>query len=473
MKQVRSRTRFVALILVLLIISLAVFASYSISSYGNRWFANTNNTRVIAGKKNVIPGKIYDREGNIMLGTDANGDYFYPADVATRSASVHLIGDDQNNISNGVRTFQARYLYGFDMPLRERIKYYFDGKKRQGDDIRLTVSSKFNTYIASRFNAYSNSRNLPGGAVVINYNTGEVMAMTSLPNFDPINIPENIEDDPQTPFYNRVTQSALPPGSTFKTITMSSAIENISDSLSKNWLCTGNLQIDDHVIRDANDIIHGSINLEKAFYLSCNNIFAKVALELDDNQLSKTAENFGFNDNFLFSDIVLENSSYPNDDRDEFELACTGFGQSKLLATPLHMCLVAASIANNGIMMEPKLLQGVTNTAGDIRYTFEPTAYRRTVNANTAAIMDTAMRKVVTMGTGTSAAVSGMTICGKTGTADGMMNGVPATHAWFIAYCSDSDYPYAVCVMVEGGGHGGATAGPIVHDIFQYIKTNY
>jgi len=191
-----------------------------------------------------------------------------------------------------------------------------------------------------------------------------------------------------------------------------------------------------------------------------------------DDALRKTAEKFGFNDNFLFRDLVVENSRYPTANRNNFEIAWSGAGQSQVAATPLHMCMVSAAIANDGVMMEPYLLSRVQSPAGTVRMRSTGRVYRTSCSKETAQIIDGYMKDVVKSGTGTRAKTDGLTIAGKTGSAEGSANGVDVTHAWFTGYIDSDRYPYAVCVFVEAGGTGGSVAAPIAQQIFEYLRDN-
>ena len=204
--------------------------------------------------------------------------------------------------------------------------------------------------------------------------------------------------------------------------------------------------------------------------MSCNNTFAQLALTLGDEKLRKTAENFGFNDNFLFRDLVVENSNYPTKNRNSFEIAWSGAGQSQVAATPLHMCMVSAAIANDGVMMEPRLLSRVQSPSGVVRLRYTSKAYRTACSREIAQTLETYMKDVVKSGTGTRARVDGLSIAGKTGSAEGNVDGHDVTHAWFTGYIDDARYPYAVCVFVENGGTGGSVAAPVAAEVFAYLR---
>ena len=131
--------------------------------------------------------------------------------------------------------------------------------------------------------------------------------------------------------------------------------------------------------------------------------------------MQSAAENFGFNDNFSFSDIVLYNSSYPEDVSSVNELAWSGVGQCRVLVTPLHMAMIASGVANGGVMMEPKLVRQITGAAGIPRLRTSGGTYKRVMSEATAQIVGEYMRETVENGTGKKARVSGYTVCGKTG----------------------------------------------------------
>ncbi|MBQ8136864.1 MAG: hypothetical protein IJ174_05455, partial [Clostridia bacterium] len=313
-----------------------------------------------------------------------------------------------------------------------------------------------------------------GAVCVMNYQTGEVIALLSFPDFDPMGDLQAVRQNAGQPFYNRATQGLYAPGSTFKIVTMSTMLDAFPDAAQREYLCTGDLELSGALITDAGTdlerqvfVRHGNITLERAFRVSCNNTFARAALEAGDLRLKRMAERFGFNVNFLFRDLVVENSSYPTENRTDREVAMTGIGQSALAVTPMHMCLIASAIANDGVMMEPRLLKNVTNCHGQTLLDFSSQAFATVLPQSSAAVIGNLMRDVVLNGTGTAAAISGVRVCGKTGSAE--IDGQENTNAWFVGYLDEQNCPYALSVLVEDAGGGGAVAAPIARRIFQYL----
>ena len=471
MKQLQKNIRRVAIFLCALFALLAVWGAYSLLTYGSRWFASSANTFMRTRKKDVIAGNILDRNG-IVLATTVNGQRIYQNDLNARKATVHTVGDSGSNVNNSAESFFASYLYGFNSSFLERLSFAIRGEQRRGDTVQLTIDCRLATYIASIFPSGK-----AGAVVVMNYKTGEVLAEQSFPTFDPQNITAAVKSDPQKPFYNRAIQGLYTPGSTFKMVTAASAIENYTNYNTIAFDCTGELILGERIITDAGTNLtenkmtrHGVIDLKKAFQVSCNNSFAQLALQLGDARLRKTAEDFGFNDNFLFRDLVVENSSYPTANRNDGEIAWTGAGQSALTASPLHLCMIASAIANDGVMMEPKLLISATAPNGTQRAKLTSKVYRKPLTSDQAAILKDYMRAVVTGGTGTSAKISGTKVCGKTGSAE--IDGQEFTNAWFVGFLDEAASPYALSIVVENGGGGGSVAAPIARKIFTWMLSN-
>ena len=189
--------------------------------------------------------------------------------------------------------------------------------------------------------------------------------------------------------------------------------------------------------------------------------FARIALTLGDQKLRRTAEDFGFNDNFLFRDLIVENSSYPTVNRTDGEIAWTGAGQS---------ALQASAVANRGVMMEPRMLLRAASQGGSVREEFSAKVYRKPLTESQAGVLKEYMRAVVTGGTGTAAQIPGVKVCGKTGSAE--LDSQKDTNAWFVGFLDEEKSPYALAVVVEDAGGGGAVAAPIARQLFQWLLSN-
>ena len=212
MKPLHTRFRLVSLVLIGLLFMAGLYGVYSITVYGNRWISSSRNLRYREAKSEVISGDILDRNDVVLATTDEEGERIYQEDQEARSAVVHLIGDSDGNVANGVESFQANYLLGFKTSLPERILTLVKGEQRRGDNITLTVDSALNTVIVRAFNTHVRTQNKSGAAVVMNYQTGEIIALVSVPVYDPINITDAVKEDSQHPFWNRAVQSTIASG---------------------------------------------------------------------------------------------------------------------------------------------------------------------------------------------------------------------------------------------------------------------
>ncbi|MBQ9198168.1 MAG: penicillin-binding protein 2 [Clostridia bacterium] len=462
MKQLRRAIRVCAVLLAILLLLPILYGGYSLLRYGTRWRTSEYNTYQTGMKSSVIAGNIYDRAGVLLASSDPEtGARVYPGDEAQRKSLAHVVGNARGTVKNAVETFMADYLYGANMSYSERFAQTMRGKLH-GDDVTLTIDSGLQRFIGDIFPDGKN-----GAVVVMNYKTGEIYAMNSFPSFDPassayVGINQSL---------NRATRWLSAPGSTFKIVTLAAALQNIPGAEEQTYECVGELSFGEHqrTVRDYGGTVHGQLTLRQAFVQSCNSTFAALASQMGDRTLRRTAEAFGIGDDFTFRDLVVENSSYAASDRELLgaDLAWTGAGQNQLGLSPLHMCMIAAAVANDGVMMEPRLLLSAVSPTGVQRAAFEAVPYRTALPAQTARTIRSYMRDVVAGGTGRSAQVSGLSICAKTGTAE--IDTQKNDNAWFVGFSESEALPVAICIVVADSGTGGSVAAPLARQIFQYM----
>ena len=455
MKVIRRRIRFLTSMLLVLFAVMVAYFGYSVYFYGGRWVSNAHNPRIADGKRSVIMGTVTDRDGTVLAYTDAVGERRYNGSRATRLAMSQVVGDNGGKVSTGVDTFHAQYLLGFKAGVLERIADAIAGEPQRGDNLKLTVSERLSRHISENF-----PEGKRGAAVVLNYKTGEILAMVSFPQFDPTDMHAALADESAGALVNRATQGLYPPGSTFKIVTLASALQNLPDLEDFAFDCTGYYAVGNYSVTERE--AHGPQTLSRAFTNSCNTTFAALSQELGYDMLGDTAQALGFNENFLFNDLIVYNSSYPIDDLSDDDLAWSSIGQGRVLATPLHMALIAAAIANDGVMLEPRLLSEITTAQGARRPLPAAAEPKRVLPQGIAAQLETEMIRVVKSGTGRRAAMgNGYVVAGKTGSAEASDDKSIESHAWFVGYITNDNAPYAVSVLVENGGSGGSVAAPL------------
>lgn len=460
MKKLRNNVRVLTIIITALFLWLGAYFTYSVYFYGGRWFANANNPRLYNQKMNVTAGDLTDRSG-VILATTKDGTRVYPGTSAQRRAVSHVVGDSGGIVANGAETFMAAYLLGFKSGVLERVQQAFAGARGRGDTVQLTISQELSTYAAGLLAPYN-----AGAIVVYNYKTGEILCSTSYPDFDPGNVQAVLNSAVDNgELVNRAAQGLYPPGSTFKIVTMASALESIENVQQRRFQCTGAMLVENTIVTEASNQVHNSVTMEQAFAQSCNTEFASLALELGYDNLAKTAASFGFGDNFLFRDLVLFNSQYPVTNQSKDDLAWSGVGQGRVLVTPMHMAMIAGAIANDGVMMEPRLMLSATTAQGLPRLLWQARTYKRLCSPATAQIIQQYMKACVQYGTGTQARINGYVVAGKTGSAEASNDKTVNTHAWFVGYVESPQHPLAIAVIVERGGAGSKVATPIAQKV--------
>lgn len=465
-------------VFILMFALLAAYLVYVIDAYGAYWFASPYNTRVTKQQSSVIAGTISDRLGVTLAQSDDAGARSYNANEATRRSCAHAVGDN-NGQTLGAQALFSKYLLGFEQNAGDRLSYLFSSQKRRGDDIALTLDSALNNY------AYELLGGNSGAIIMLNYKTGEVLAMTSSPSFDPELMEEYLSGQIEMEagsMVNRATMGRYTPGSTFKLITAVAALRYIPDAENRLFDCTGALAFDSYsgqsvpfaqavdgagnvkagyaLLKDHDNEEHGQITLSQALAYSCNHTFASIALELGADKLAAVAASLGVGEEYLFDELVAYSGSMENAETD-FALAWSGVGQDKDIITPIQLCLITAGIANGGTVMEPKLCLSVKDKAGNVKKTLDSEEYKALFKGNEAEFLQNAMRQAVEYGTAQSAAVEGVTVCGKTGTAEVSSSGKYKPHAWFTGFVAEAEHPYAITVIIENGGGGGKVAAPI------------
>ncbi len=302
-----------------------------------------------------------------------------------------------------------------------------------------------------------------GAAVAIDPRTGEILAVVSTPTYDPSSLTdantageawEKLTKDPDKPLTNRALRQPLPPGSTFKLVVAAAALEDgLYGSVDERTDSPDPYRLPDTSTDLGNENPSApceNASIRTALQYSCNNVFAKMAVDLGQDKVRATAEKFGFNDASQDVPVRAYTSVYPKD-MDRSSTALTGIGQFDVTATPLQMAMVSAALANGGELVSPHMVSQVTDGGGDVLEDHTDADSKRIVSADTAEQLRSAMETVVAKGTGTNAQIPGATVGGKTGTAQHGEKNSKTPYAWFTSYATSdsSDKEVAVAVIVE------------------------
>ena len=443
----RRNIRTLMIVFSVMFAGLVIYLGYAVVMYGERWFVTPYNPRIQNMETTVKAGDIRDRTGRTLLSIDDEGNRQYLDDTEMRSSVAHIVGDSYG-MTYGAQTMFAKYLFGFDKDTITRIVDLVSGEERKGSDVTLTVDAELS---ARALEAMGDNK---GAIVVMNYKTGEILASVSSPSFDPTNMDVFLEGGGESELVNRAFSGLYPPGSTFKLITAAALIENNLQDFTTT--CNGSTEIGGQTIKCTGE--HGEENLKEAIQHSCNVYFAEAAQKLGVQKLSAEANKFLFNNDMLFDDVVMGESVYESTD-DATNVSWSAVGQYHDLITPLHACMIAGAIANDGVMMEPKLLYSVSSSL-KTTYSVTPKIAATPINSTTAQALQELMINAVENGTGKKAALKHYTVGGKTGTAEVADEGGNAEHAWFVGFVDDDEHPLCIAVVLEKAGSGGSNAAP-------------
>ncbi len=383
---------------------------------------------------------------------------------------------------SGVERAEDRVLSGEDDRLFvRRLSDYITGNAPKGGTVVLTLDPQ------AQQAAFKGLQGKRGAVVALDPRTGAVLAMVSLPSYDPTRLSsfepakireyyKQLNEDAADPLLNRAISQTYPPGSTFKVVTAAAALE--SGEVTPETRIPSPKELDlPQTTTNLRNFGGGSCTgetstLAEALEISCNTAFGSLGLTLPEDALRKQAEKFGFGDNDLRVPTRVADSRYP-DETNPPQAAQAAIGQFDVRVTPLQMAMVAAGVANGGEVMRPHLVKQVQSPDFSVLDEAEPERLSTAVSSEVAAELTRMMELVVASGSGTRAQIDGVRVAGKTGTAQHAKGRPP--HAWFIGFAPAEDPRIAVAVVVEDGGAlgneatGGRLSAPIARDVMRAL----
>lgn len=438
------------------------------------------NKRPLFKAQQIKRGRITAADGTLIarsVGTGQGASRQYVREYPLGGLFGHPVG--YNFVEQGNSEFEQFHndeLTGED----SEFTTLFDelrGRKQVGRNVSTSLDP------TAQQTAFDLLAGRPGAVVAIEPDTGRVRAMASQPPYDPNLIPEQLSElnaDPGSSLVNRATQSPYPPGSTFKLVTATAALDSGNIDLDTLIDAPASLTVQGQPLANSGGSAFGEINVTTALTNSVNTFFAKLGRRVGEETLYEYMDRFGFNskpDIDLPSTQLATSGVFGPDRRplraDEgVDISRIAIGQERLLTTPLQMAEVAATIANDGDLMKPRIWDTVSDVDGRTVDTMEPSRQSEVMSEETASQLTEAMRAVVNEGTGTAAALSGIDVAGKTGTAEVMREecaGLP-NQAWFVGFAPADDPQIAVAATVEcTDGQGGTVAAPIAAGVMQTL----
>jgi len=451
--------------------TLAAYLTYFQIFKSEKVVKSPYNRRQSAAEDNIKRGSIFDRNGVVLAQNSNNKDKrerVYPFGALYS----HVIG--YNSVIYGKALIENEFNdYLLNISKLKSVVGLSDSLlkgEKQGNNLYLSIDNSLQEY-AGRLMG-----NKKGAVVVMNPKTGEVLAMVSKPDFDPNNkmLAKNwkgLADSKDSPFLPRATQGLYAPGSTYKVAVAAAALENGFGDIT--FEDKGSVIIDGKEFSNSKKKAYGKLNLEKALTVSSNVAFSQLGVMLGSKAMKEMAAGMGMEGSIPF-DIPVNRSTFPYNNMGKTDLAAAGIGQGKLLVTPLHMAMLASCVANKGVMMKPVMVTKAVSPDGKEIKKWGTEKLYNVMSADTAEKVKKMMVGVVKSGTGKSAAISGVTVAGKTGTAENELTGKEKNkeHAWFIGFAPAENPQVAVAVIVEYcGTSGGTTSAPIAGKLMEkYLK---
>ena len=448
------------------------------------------------GNKRVIDAEFSRDRGAILVGGDAIADskpsddqYKYQREYPQAELYAPLTGYFSYLYGRrNLELSQNQVLSGSDNRLFvSRVVDLIADNQPKGGSVELTIKPKAQEVAASGLQALG--EDTKGAVAALDPKTGAVLAMVSQPSYDPNTLAshdfgavaeemQKLEADEDDPLTNRATEQILPPGSTFKLVTAAAAISELG--LKPDDDVKGGTSLSfpgiEYTLPNENGGNCGGdeITFERALAVSCNVTFGDLAGKIGQEKLAEQAQKFGFGSDPI-SGLASNASRFTAEgtDLEAPQLAQSGIGQFEVAATPLQMAMVGAGIANDGVVMNPYVVQTVRSPSLSVLERAEPEELSRAMTSEDSATLRDMMVETVESGTATSAQIPGVDVGAKTGTAQSTADRPP--YAWFVAMAPADDPQVAVAVVVESSDTarseiaGGRLAGPIARSVIEAV----
>jgi len=488
-KQITRLAVGALILLSALIVGTTYWQTFAVAGLADR----QDNALARVAQFTVDRGRIYTARGRIPLAVNVkrrvDGQTYFFRKYPNGYLAPHVVGySTQSRSRAGIERSLNDYLTGANgnfSSVTQRELDKLKGVTLRGNDLLLTLSPR------AQQTAVRQLAGKCGGAVAIEPQTGRILALASSPTYNPNKIEKNFSSITKirtrgckfaAPLLNRATQGLYPPGSTFKVVTAAAALDSGAYKPTSEFDDPGYCEEYGKRVSNAGNPespeTFGRVTFAQGLQHSINSVFCNIGKQIGAGKILEYAKRFGFyatpdlelpadaqSPSGLYKKHKLFSPKHPEYQVDPGRLA---FGQERMLASPIQMAMVAATVANHGVLMQPHLLQEVLSPDGKVVHKVKPEKVRRVISRRTADELTQMMKSVVTGGTATNLQSSGFDLAGKTGTAETGVNGKYDT--WFIAFAPADNPKVAVAVALENQtGFGATTAGPIAKSIVQAV----
>jgi peptidoglycan glycosyltransferase len=439
---------------------------------------NPLNARALLEQQRIDRGAILAADGTVLARSVRGAEGVYERTYPTGEEFANAIGYSYTDLgSAGLERFRNAALNGQTGTNLQTILDQLQGKRPQGEQVLTTLDP------AAQRVAISALAGREGAVVALDPRDGAVEVMASSPSFDPNALSSQrgyealARDSKGRPLVNRATQFGYAPGSTFKVVTATAAIDTGAFTPESTVSGRDDVPISGVPLANDDNESYGDITLTQALAKSVNTVWAQVAERLGKRTLARYMDRFGFDrkpqldypaDEMSASGEYLGGRVLPPTSP-LVDVGRMGIGQDKLEVTPLQMAEVAAAVADRGKLMAPHMTERIIDAEGRTVQQVSPRVQAVVMKPSTASAVTSMMEAVVDEGTGAEAQIPGVQVAGKTGTAETQI-GTAINNVWFIAFAPARDPRVAIAVTLQGvPGQGAAFAAPIAREVMERL----
>jgi penicillin-binding protein A len=465
---------FVVLLFALLIAFTSRWTIFEAASLRS----NPLNARALLEQERIARGRILAADGAVLARSVRGAEGIYERQYPKGEEFANAIGYSYTNPGqSGLERFRNAALNGETSATNlQTILDQLQGKRPQGDEVLTTLEPKAQQAAIAALGEHE------GAVVALDPQTGAVEVMASTPSFNPNRMrttagAKRLEHAAGAPLLNRALQYGYAPGSTFKIVTATAALDTGQFTPSSTLSGRNDIMVSGLPLNNDENESFGQLTLTQALAKSVNTVWAQVAVKLGKATMASYMNRFGF-DRKPQLDYPAKEMSASGEYLHEHLLPPTspltdvgrmGIGQDKLQVTPLQMAEVAAAVANHGRLMVPHLTERIVDPEGRTVQQISPRVQADVMKPSTAAAITSMMEAVVNEGTGTPAQIPGVQVAGKTGTAETQI-GTAINNVWFIAFAPASDPSVAIAVTLKGvPGYGAAFAAPVARQVMEVL----
>lgn len=462
-RQTNHKMYIISVIFFLMFGVMSAFLVWFNMSNQSEFFNNSYNSRQELMAEQNIRGTIFSSDGEKLAYTITQEDGTEKRIYPFNEIFCHVIGYASHGKS-GVEAIANYELSHSSVDLNDKLSNSVSGEKHPADNVFTTFDAGLQQIADKALGVYQ------GAIVVTEVKTGRVLAMVSKPGFNPNEVDTLLkqltEDEESSVLLNRATQGLYPPGSIFKVVTTLEYLREHKNDLSTySYQCSGSFKLDNIKISCFNHKAHGYETYEDSVTNSCNSSFANIGVGLDLDAFAKTLDDLLFGKE-LPIDLPSSISSFDLvGDGTKEAIIQSSFGQGRTIVTPLQMNLITCAIANDGMLMRPRIIDGIKSAAGALIKKYEPTEYKRLMTSEESQILTDLMIQVVEVGTASKLSDLSYTVAGKTGSAE-YDSSKEYSHSWFTGFAPAENPEIAVTIIMEEAGTGSAYAVPVAKRIF-------